>query len=159
MPLLYEITSSYPEVRVLELGVRSGNSTSAFLAAAQKVNGTVMSVDMETSPFPPQWEQSGIWTFIQGNDLFIDLTAVPCPDILFIDTNHEYDHTLAELSRYVPLVKPGGTVLMHDTLLTWDHPEYEVAKALDAYCASAGLIWAEISSGKYGLGQIMIEDM
>jgi hypothetical protein len=43
---------------------------------------------------------------------------------------------------------------MHDTLLTWDHPEYRVAKALDAFCAETGRSWAEISGGRYGLGAI-----
>ena len=37
--------------------------------------------------------------------------------MLFIDTSHAYEHTLAELRKFVPLVAPGGTVLLHDTRL------------------------------------------
>ena len=35
MPWMLDTATGYEEVRVLELGVRSGNSTSAFLAAAE----------------------------------------------------------------------------------------------------------------------------
>lgn len=159
MPLLYEAAVLYPGVKVLELGVRNGNSTVTFLAAAEEAGGHVWSVDTG----PPQadtsaWEASGRWTFTQGDDLAVipeESPGVPLrPDVLFIDTNHEYEHTLAELRRFVPLVAAGGVVLMHDTLLTWDHPEYQVAKALDTFCAETGRTWAEISEGQYGLGMI-----
>ena len=160
MPLLYEAAACYPQVKVLELGVRTGNSTVAFLAAAEEAGGHVWSVDLEPPHAPQdQWTGSGRWTFIQGDDLKIapleETPGVPLrPDVLFIDTSHEYDHTLAELRRYVPLVAEGGVVLMHDTLLTWDHREYRVAEALDTFCAETGLSWTELSEGRYGLGEI-----
>ena len=161
MPLLYEAAAAYTGVKVLELGVRTGNSTTAFLAAAEEAGGHVWSVDVDPPHAPGElWTGSGRWTFLQGDDLKIALPeespGVPLrPDVLFIDTDHTYEHTLAELRRYVPLVGEGGVVLMHDTLLTWDHREYQVAKALDTYCAETGRSWAEISEGRYGLGEIL----
>jgi predicted O-methyltransferase YrrM len=161
MPLLYEAAASYPGVKVLELGVRTGNSTVAFLAAAEEAGGRVWSVDLDPPHAPnDRWTGSGRWTFTCGDDLKIPLPeespGVPLrPDVLFIDTDHGYDHTLAELRRYVPLVAEGGVVLMHDTLLTWDHPEYQVGKALDTFCAETSRTWAEVSEGRYGLGQIL----
>jgi cephalosporin hydroxylase len=160
MPLLYEAAACYPQVKVLELGVRTGNSTVAFLAAAEEAGGHVWSVDLDPPHAPHDtWTGSGRWTFLQGDDLKITLPeeapGVPLrPDILFIDTAHTYEHTLAELRRYVPVVAEGGVVLMHDTLLTWAEREYQVARALDTFCAETGREWKEISVPPYGLGQI-----
>lgn len=160
MPLLHDITRGCPQVKVLELGVRTGNSTVAFLAAAEQADGHVWSVDLDPPHAPDgKWVRSGRWTFLQGNDLKIPLPeespGVPLrPDVLFIDTDHTYDHTLAELRRFVPTVAEGGVILMHDTLLTWDHREYRVAEALDTFCGETGRSWAELSEGRYGLGEI-----
>ena len=145
---------------MLELGVRTGNSTVAVLAAAEEADGHVWSADLEPPHAPDdQWVHSGRWTFLQGDDLEVtpeESPGVPLrPDVLFIDTAHTFDHTLAELRRFVPSVAEGGVVLMHDTLLTWDHREYQVPQALDTFCAETGRSWTELSEGRYGLGQIL----
>lgn len=157
MPLLYEAVIARPEAKVLELGVRSGNSTAALLASADKVNGHVWSVDIDEShSYPPEWKASGRWTFICADDMTVDLSLLPArPDVLFIDSSHEFDHTVAELRRFIPLVAEGGVALFHDTLLTWDHEEYQVPQALDAFCEEAGLAWTERSIPPYGLGEIL----
>ena len=82
-------------------------------------------------------------------------------DVLFLDTSHEYEHTLAELRAYMPRVANGGIALFHDTNLQgWggnppreDHPE--VRQALDAWCAETGLSW-ENMPGVYGLGVVKV---
>ena len=144
-----------PQVAVLELGVRSGNSTSAFLAAAEANDGHVWSADTERPDVPASWHDSGLWTFIQGDDLTLKPPAEAF-DIVFIDTSHHYEHTLAELRRYVPLVAKGGTVLLHDTLLA--HVDYEpkpfpVTLALAAFCTETGRGWTE-HGGRTGFGEI-----
>jgi predicted O-methyltransferase YrrM len=161
MPRLHETASRYPEARVLELGVRSGNSTSAFLAAAAQVGGHVWSVDIAAPVVPGHWHRSPLWTLTVADDMTLtprELLPHGLVDVLFIDTSHDYAHTLAELHRYVPAVAPGGTVLLHDTRLRAP-PEappqdpYPVARALDGYCAVTGRAWAE-HGGPYGLGEI-----
>lgn len=171
LPYLYECACSYPEVRVLELGTRKGNSTLAFLAAAEKTSGRlvapghVWSVDITDVARDPSgmgpWSRNRYWTFIHGDDMDDAVrAALPAEvDVLFIDTSHEYDATMAELAAYMPRVAPGGTALFHDTnLLKW--PGYEpptelppVRQALDDYCKETGLSWRDIP-GKYGLGVI-----
>jgi len=152
MPVLRETAARYPQVQVTELGVRQGASTVAFLAAAEEVDGHVWSVDLEQPKVPDYWARSGRWDLYVADDMSEDIKPGPC-DVLFIDTSHEYEHTLAELRKFVPSVLPGGVVLCHDTL-NW--PGDTVAKALDTYCAENGLAWEEIGFGRYGLGRICI---
>jgi len=154
---LHEAAARYPRVRVLELGVRSGNSTAAFLAAAERADGHVWSVDVAPPGVPAEWADSGRWTFILGDDMIITPPAGPF-GVLFIDSSHRCAHTLAELRRFVPLIAPGGTVLLHDTALEHVHGEeasFPVARALDAFCAETGLRWTELGA-QYGLGQVTI---
>jgi len=153
MERFYATAASYPGVAVLELGVRSGNSTSAFLAGAEKAGGHVWSVDIAQPDVPAEWLSCGYWTLTVGDDM-----AIPLPErqfgVLFIDTSHTYEHTLGELRRFVPLVAQGGTVLLHDTLLG-EVPQgpWQVKEALDAFCAETGRAWTE-HGGQYGLGEI-----
>jgi len=152
---LHETAARYPRVRVLELGVRSGNSTAAFLAAAERADGHVWSADIAPPAVPAEWLGSGRWTFILGDDMIITPPAGPF-DVLFIDSSHRCAHTLAELRRFVPLVAPGGIALLHDTALEHvdgEEAPFPVARALDAFCAETGLRWTELGA-RYGLGQI-----
>src|SRR5207247_4483024 len=55
-------------------------------------------------------------------------------DILYIDTNHEYDHTLRELEAWFPLVKQGGHILLDDFLTTDVHRAlFDWIKKSDSY--------------------------
>jgi predicted O-methyltransferase YrrM len=161
IPTLHDTAARYPGAVVLELGVRSGNSTSAFLLAVDEVRGHLWSADVNTPGVPGWWWSYPRWTCRIGDDcnpaVAVDLPAEV--DVLFIDTSHHYEHTLNELRLYVPRVKSGGVVLMHDTEL--EQPDgyaggpFPVARALDAYCAEAGLRW-ENRAGCYGLGVIQL---
>ncbi len=151
--------------RVLELGARKGNSTLAFLAGASESGGHVWSCDIEDVRRHPDgiglFAQSPHWTFIHGDDLDPQVTAqFPAEvDVLFIDTSHEYEHTLAELRAHMPRVVPGGVALFHDTnIMGW--PGYEwrgdrppVWQALDDYCTETELSWENLP-GSYGMGVI-----
>ena len=169
LPFLFETVASYPDVRVLELGTRTGNSTLAFLAAAEAVNGTVTSVDIDrvTDLGMSRWRDHPQWTFVQGDDTEKAVQArLPVEyDVLFIDSSHEYNHTLEELRMYMPGVAPGGIALFHDTSTfgDWDGEDWRlqaqagikasVARALDTYCQQSGQTWENIP-GAYGLGVI-----
>ena len=169
MPLLYSAARVRARPVICELGCRTGNSTIALLAGAAVTGGHVWSVDPGLVTVPGWWQVSGLWSLLAADDMSDEAAEwVPAElDILFTDTSHTYEHTLAELRRYVPRVRPGGTVLVHDPELTrtgdprpqdykdvfggvmggdWvnaaaDGPEYPVAAALDTYCAETGLTW------------------
>jgi len=171
LPLLRDFARSYPGVRVLELGARTGNSTLALLAGAIEAGGHVTSVDIDKvtnyrngmSDGLSAWTGIPEWTFIHGDDMDPAVQGrLPGEvDVLFIDTSHYYDHTLAELEFYVPRVASGGVVLCHDTrwipalaasMTGWDGTTPPpVRQALDDYCARTGRKWAEIPDG-YGMG-------
>lgn len=144
---------------VIELGVRCGNSTAAFLAAVTEHGGHVWSNDLYPPPVP--WTGHPQWTFIEGDDLEIVDELPDAVDVVFIDTSHYFQQTSAELELYVPKVRPGGVVLLHDTELKhpegrpWDDPPYPVRLAVDLYCAEHDLE-PEYVAGCYGLGVIRI---
>jgi len=165
LPFLHEQAKLRENTWVLELGARKGNSTLAFLAGVTEVGGHVWSVDVANVISDPAgmapWRGSRRWTFIHGDDMdpAIQANLPRRVDVLFIDTSHEYEHTLGELRAYMPRVAPGGVALFHDTHLMgwpgygWDQDVSPVWAALDEYCAEAGLEWEDVG-GVYGLGVI-----
>jgi cephalosporin hydroxylase len=156
--LKYE-ASSREKPRILELGTRKGNSTMAFLTGTMWNGGHVWSVDINDIRGDPEgmfaWAKVPHWTFIHGDDMdpAVQAQLPGQADILFIDTSHEYDHTLAELRAYMPRVAPGGIALMHDTKLLMHRADElpPVKRALDEYCKETGDTWEELP-GQYGMG-------
>lgn len=149
--LRYGVESS----RIIELGVRSGNSTVAFLVGLYG-GGRLWSVDPD--PVEPPIGDYDHWTFIQGDDLDpVVLAQLPRDvDVVFIDSSVGYDHKLAELVEYVPRVRPGGVVLLHDTN-TVDGAPNLIRDALDAYCTSRGLT-CTYSTDSHGLGTLHVPE-
>lgn len=172
LPFLHDTALSYERPKIIELGVRTGNSTSALLAAAEEGGGHLWSVDIIVPPVPVAWLDDEAWTFLHGSDVHPEIVrrikedTAPGVDVLFIDSSHEYEHTLEELRTYVPMVRPGGVVLMHDTEATEQPPfanegarkiAENVTRAIEAYCAEMGLTW-ESRHGCGGLGVINIPE-
>lgn len=162
LPFLFDTACRFPGVSVIELGTRTGESTAAFLAAADAVDGHVWSVDITKPRVPQWWYDSPRWSVHVGDDLAPAAAefAPPVVDVLFIDTSHAYDHTLAELEAFTPRVRPGGVVLLHDTELEQPEglpaqPPWPVAKALDVFCATHDLKW-DNRSGCWGLGVLQV---
>lgn len=165
LPFLHEQARSRPGARILELGARRGNSTLAFLAGVAESGGHVWSSDIDNVLRYPDgigpWRDTPHWTFVCGDDMHPSVrAALPAEvDVFFLDTSHEYEHTLAELRAYMPRVAPGGIALFHDTHLMgwpgyeWDRDVSPVWAALDDYCAETGMAWENLD-GVYGLGVI-----
>lgn len=149
LPFLYENAQGGT---VIELGVRTGNSTAAFLAAGAEV----WSADIEEPGVPGEWRGNPRWHFLLGDDLSPEILAgLPAEaDVVFIDTAHTYEQTLAELRAYAPRAP---LVLLHDTQFVngadSGTPTGPVARALDDYCAETGLSWVN-RPGSYGLGVV-----
>jgi predicted O-methyltransferase YrrM len=160
LPRLHAETARYTAPQVVELGVRSGNSTCAFLAAVETVGGLVWSVDPERAHVPPHWFDSDLWTFVQADDLKVVDEAPQC-DVLMVDTSHVLDQTRNELAAYAPKVRSGGVVLLHDSELERPEaapagdPPFPVALAIREF-AEAHDLDVEWVSGCNGLAVIRI---
>lgn len=104
---------------IVELGTRMGSSTLALLEAANLIGGRVLSIDLDACGEAHQKvAESGLahlWRFIQGSDVELPEDVIPAGiDLLFIDTSHLYEHTMQELRKYSPRVRPGGWIVFHD---------------------------------------------
>jgi len=136
---------------VLELGVRGGISTAAFLAGVEQRGGEVWSVDVDPS-CAPAWAAHPLWHFVCSDSRDPEpLAAAGLPsqiDVLFVDTLHKYAQVRDELAVWGPRVSQGGIVLLHDTSA---FPE--VRHAAEDYARRKGLRY-EFLPGSNGLGVI-----
>ena len=114
---------------IVELGVRAGVSTWALLDGLPP-DGTMTSVDVLRNPLPERVTSDPRWTFVEGDDLTVDL---PPADLVFIDTTHGYRRTYAELDLARDL---GARVIaLHDwatdgvrlAVLRWMTREWDLA--------------------------------
>ena len=162
---LYTWARGWPFAHVVELGVRAGVSTSAFLAALEvDRKGHLWSFDTADADVPGVFRESGYWTFTQADALGEKALDVAPREIevLFIDLDpHSFEQTLTALTLWVPRLVPGGVALLHDT--EWPEVNYvrpgsaesEVGRALDVYCGMKDLEWQNLS-GCNGLGVLRI---
>ncbi len=106
---------------IVELGVRGGASTFVFERVAQHCNATLVSIDIEDCTQASSYPH---WHFIQHDDVaFAEQFPAWCAerslsaaiDVLFIDTSHYYDHTVAEINAWFPLLADHALVFFHDT--------------------------------------------
>lgn len=146
--------------QVVELGVRTGVSTVAFLAAMDVTDGQVWSCDIAHPQVPESVANHPRWTCVVDDDLWMVNEAPEC-DVLFIDTSHDYQHTLDELRLYAPKVRDGGVILLHDTQLQHPDgvsgPDFPVrVAALEWHAANPGWVWTEFTHN-HGLGVLTKE--
>jgi len=127
---LYMLTVEFDLKTVLELGTAEGESTVALLQAVHQIGGKVYSIDinpcLEAQEVIKNYGLLNRWTFIQGDDLQVKWEREI--DHLFIDTSHEFQHTLKELEKYEPYVREGGVITLHDIVA---FPS--VMRAIDEY--------------------------
>ena len=133
-----------------EIGVRSGVSTAALLMGLKdKGNGHLWSIDIADCG---HLYDNPLWTFIRAHsveDAQRVKEEIPSPlEVVFIDANHDYDSTLAELRIYGSMVRhQGGVILLHDTDLIGSG----VKPAILEFCKEAKC-HANFHDGSYGLG-------
>jgi len=127
---------------VLELGVRTGNSTLALLLAVKEREGLLVSVDrdpcLQAKQLVHDCDLEEWWAFEQTDALTWDgkfsqpiYRTMTTYDLIFVDLDHSYDETKAVLARYTPQVVSDGVVAFHDTV---SRPE--VLKALREFLAA-----------------------
>ena len=140
---------------ILELGTGgdSAHSTGMFLywlenfpVKPNESRGTLVSVDRHPlSTVWPRYRNEQNWWFIQGDSVTImqELPNLPVPnhyDLVFIDSSHQYSHTLAELRQAAQLT---NAILCDDSSFTGDAytepgDEGGVVRAIDEFMAESG---------------------
>ena len=139
----YDLAVKIKAQKILELGVGTyGVSTYAWIHACHETGGKVTSVDIEEKK---HLFNDPCWEFIKSDDMALNpLELSPPYDIVFIDTSHTYDHTLAELKRFSPMVRPGGYLIMHDI----DYPPvYEAL--IEFFCNNAPGMFNEVITTRF----------
>ena len=131
----------------LEIGVRSGVSTSALLAGIEEHGGHLWSVDINDCPAFHGHPQ---WTFRRA-DTVNDFTARELLskeyDVLLIDGDHSYEGALSDLKNFGPLAK---RIFVHDTAAP-DFPG--VKKAVEEFVKQAKRK-VTYHAGSYGMAEI-----
>lgn len=157
LPTMVQMVTDLDATHVIELGTRTGVSTIAWLYALEG-RGRLTSVDLD--PAPPIGEYDH-WTHIEGDDLSMKvLERLKPADIVLIDTSHWYDQTCLELEVYQDLVRPGGVIVCHDTMLRRPEgspmrPLFPVRTAIEGFVAKHDLTWVNHENNN-GLGVIQI---
>jgi len=127
VPLFYSIAKDFKKKFrvILEIGVRLGVSTNAFLYGIRDRghrNLRLYSMDIvDCSGVVTDDNLKKNWTFLQGDSKNIIWEKEI--DVLFIDGDHSYEGVKADYERYEPFVKEGGLILFHDVL--WHHKGVE----------------------------------
>jgi len=151
---MHDLCVELEATSVVELGVRTGVSTAAFLAAMEHNGGVVWSADINPPRVDPEIRDHPCWVFVWGDDMEL-VDEAPEADMVFIDTSHAYQHTLDELDAYSKFARK--VILLHDTQLEQpegltDQPPFPVRKAcLEWLDRNPGWAWEEFTHC-YGLG-------
>lgn len=121
--------------KIVEFGVRGGVSTWALLDGLPE-SGLMWSVDINECTVPPRVSRDPRWTFILGDDTDQALQDVlpTLVDLVFIDTSHEYEHTVAELD--IAQAMEPDRIICHDA----DWPG--VDQAITEFCRDTN--WAVV---------------
>lgn len=127
---LYSIALQISAVNILELGVRSGQTTLPFLCAAIENGGTVHSVDINPTNFVCPSDLSNHWKFYQSDAIEWLKTVSGNTnnnnrfDLVYIDDWHSYDHVKLELELIDNIVTPSSVILLHDLMYGNAQPHY-----------------------------------
>jgi len=145
LPLLKQSATG----NVMEIGVRSGMSTSALLAGVEERGGHVYSVDINNCPIFQGHPQ---WSFMVADSIReserIRKFAPDNLELLFVDGDHTYEGCLADLTNYGDRAKK---ILIHDCECPLTFPG--VRKACEHYSKVVKRDFYVIP-GSYGMGVI-----
>lgn len=131
---------------IVELGVRGGVSTWAFLDGLPE-DGRLVSADIDGTVahlVPKRISSDPRWTLIVGDDRDKHIQRrLPVADLVFIDTSHEYHHTATELSLAQRL--EAARIVLHD----WNLPD--VMDATLGFCHRSGYRLERVEESEWGL--------
>lgn len=123
----FSLAVSIGAKRILELGVRDGNSTMPWILAAKETGGEVVSLDLESTRWTCPEDYRAYWKFIQSDAIKYLEECVQnnvTYDLIYIDDWHAYSHVKRELELVEKMITPSGLVLVHDLMYHNSQPDY-----------------------------------
>jgi predicted O-methyltransferase YrrM len=133
--------------RYVEVGTRDRGNI-AVVAQIMGSNPIIVDVDYDRLPanevaIQKEFEGKAKYTFIHGDSVAPATVARVSKaigkqraDVIFCDSSHMYEHTLAEFEHYFDLVRPGGFLMYHDAM--WegsatDKGKHQALMAIDRF--------------------------
>jgi|GEM_PF-471490 len=123
LPTLFVYAHANNPGIIVEAGVAAGNSSRTFNRVAQLLDIKLIGMDIvkeQASVYKPL--SNGI--FLTMNDVNFGkyyrrsaFKEIPIK-VVFIDTSHEYKHSMEEIAHFVPLLADGGMIMFHDANVT-----------------------------------------
>ena len=115
--------------RIVQLGHYAGYSSMLLGFMLKKMNFTMglysIDIDPVISKFTKKWiERAGLGEYVSiqvGDSADPAFTAQSIqylkgkPQLILLDSSHQYDHTLKELGLWIDSIEYGGFILMHDS--------------------------------------------
>lgn len=123
LPTIFFYTLMQNPQIIVESGVRGGQSTKAFRKALQFLNAKLIGLDIDPI-CASSYSNIENATFITLDDLqftkfYTRSVYRESPiDVVFIDTSHQYEHTLQEINIFAPLLNKDGLIIFHDSNVT-----------------------------------------
>jgi predicted O-methyltransferase YrrM len=124
---LYSLVIALHAKNVLELGVRSGNSTKPLLDALFFTKGKLTSVDIEKNyDIVNKFNVYLNWNYVIQDSIFYlkNLSENEFFDLIFIDDWHDGDHLSNEINLLEKHITPSSLVLIHDCMCYNTQPDY-----------------------------------
>jgi predicted O-methyltransferase YrrM len=130
MSMVQGLVSGSGLSRIVQLGHYCGYSTLliGFWLRAMGQGGKLVSIDIDpdVTGFTDTWvrraeledqvhlrlcDSASADAVVQARGVF----AGAMPQLVLLDSSHQYEHTVRELERWVPAMTPGSLMLLHDT--------------------------------------------
>ena len=115
----YAIVKMLKPSTVLETGVSRGYSTTCVASALSELahDGHIYAIDPADYPhiWPDSLKEYITWIPKRSQDSLSEVNTHNF-DMLIIDSLHDYETCVWEVINFEPLLKPGGIMIMHDSL-------------------------------------------
>lgn len=121
---LFSLVLNIKAKKILELGVRFGDTTLPLLLAAKITNGHLTSIDINPTQFECPESLKEFWTFKKTDAIQFLETQNEKYDLIFVDDWHSYTHVKRELELLDKLSDKTTLILLHDLMGCGHHPNY-----------------------------------
>jgi predicted O-methyltransferase YrrM len=127
---LKELALSLPEnPHVVNIGAGNGTSGLAFMESRPDLHLYTIDIQLESSPFgclegeEQVFRSAGFWGDPRHEQIHGDSKKVgarwrsdgyPLVDLVFVDGGHQYHEAKGDIEIWMPLIKPGGIMAVHD---------------------------------------------